>query len=704
MAISKLAADINLENLPCTSLKGVGPKVAEKLEKLHIQSVLDLLFHLPLRYEDRTRVRTIASLKDGERALVKVTVELAQVKFGKRRSLVCRASDESASIDFRFFYFNKGQQQRLQRGAEFYAFGEVRRFGFQFSMVHPELTAVNPSTAAPLLESLTPIYPATEGLHQASFRHMMRQAVALLKKHPIDNLLPQPLLQTLKLPDINASLAWIHSPPKDADLVQLQSNQTPAVRRLISEELLAQQLSLLLQRNQQKDYSAPVLKNSGKGSGKLQAQLLQQLPFQPTKAQQRVSLEIIKDLEQPHPMLRLLQGDVGAGKTLVAAQATLQAIEAGYQVAIMAPTELLADQHYQSFAQWFEPMNIPCVFLASKLTASQRKSALESIASGEAKLIVGTHALFQKGVEYHKLGLAIIDEQHRFGVNQRLMLKQKAPDGLQLHQLMMTATPIPRTLAMTVYADMDVSIIDELPPGRTPVQTVALSDQKRDQVIKRIETACRDENRQVYWVCTLIDESEEIQCQAAESAANQLTQQLPNCRVGLLHGRLKPDQKQLVMDKFKQGDLDILVATTVIEVGVDVPNASLMVIENPERLGLSQLHQLRGRVGRGSVESHCVLLYQHPLSDNAKARIQVMRETNDGFVIAEEDLRLRGPGEMLGTRQTGEVSLRFANLVRDAELIPAIQQQAHDLIAENNELAHKICQRWLGSRQEFADV
>lgn len=700
MAISKLAADINLDNLPCTSLKGVGPKVAEKLEKLHIQSVLDLLFHLPLRYEDRTRVRTIASLKDGERALIKVTVELAQVKLGKRRSLVCRASDESASIDFRFFYFNKGQQQRLQRGAEFYAFGEVRRFGFQFSMVHPELTAINPTTAAPLLESLTPIYPTTEGLHQASFRHMIRQAVALLKKHPIDNLLPQPLLQILKLPDINASLVWIHSPPKDADLVQLQSNQTPAVRRLISEELLAQQLSLLLQRNQQKDYSAPVLKSSGK----LQDQLLQQLPFKPTKAQQRVTQEIITDLEQPHPMLRLLQGDVGAGKTLVAAQAALQAIEAGYQVAIMAPTELLANQHYQSFGQWFEAMDTPCVFLASKLTASQRKSVLESIASGEAKLIVGTHALFQKGVEYHKLGLAIIDEQHRFGVNQRLMLKQKAPDGMQLHQLMMTATPIPRTLAMTVYADMDVSIIDELPPGRTPVQTVALSDQKREPVIKRIETACHDENRQVYWVCTLIDESEEIQCQAAESAANLLTQQLPNCRVGLLHGRLKPEQKQLVMNKFKQNELDILVATTVIEVGVDVPNASLMVIENPERLGLSQLHQLRGRVGRGSVESHCVLLYQHPLSDNAKARIQVMRETNDGFVIAEEDLRLRGPGEMLGTRQTGEVSLRFANLVRDAELIPAIQQQAHDLITENNELAHKICQRWLGSRQEFADV
>lgn len=700
MAISKLAADINLEKLPCTSLKGVGPKVAEKLEKLHIQSVLDLLFHLPLRYEDRTRVRTIASLKDGERALIKVTVELAQVKFGKRRSLVCRASDESASIDFRFFYFNKGQQQRLQRGAEFYAFGEVRRYGFQFSMVHPELTAINSGTSAPLLESLTPIYPATDGLHQASFRHMMRQAVTLLKQHPIDNLLPASILQTLKLPDINASLAWIHSPPKDADLAQLQSNQTPAVHRLISEELLAQQLSLLLQRNQQKDYSAPVFKHSGK----LQYQLLQQLPFKPTAAQKRVIQEIIHDLEQPHPMLRLLQGDVGAGKTLVAAQAALQAIEAGFQVAVMAPTELLADQHYQSFSQWSEAMNIPCVFLASKLTTSQRKVALESIAGGEAKLIVGTHALFQKGVEYQNLGLAIIDEQHRFGVNQRLMLKQKAPEGMQLHQLMMTATPIPRTLAMTVYADMDVSIIDELPPGRTPVQTVALSDQKREQVIKRIETACRDENRQVYWVCTLIDESEEIQCQAAESAANLLTQQLPHCRVGLLHGRLKPEQKQMVMDKFKQGELDILVATTVIEVGVDVPNASLMVIENPERLGLSQLHQLRGRVGRGSVESHCVLLYQHPLSDNAKARIQVMRETNDGFVIAEEDLRLRGPGEMLGTRQTGDVSLRFADLVRDAELIPAIQQQAHDLIAENNDLAHKICQRWLGSRQEFADV
>ncbi|NVK21901.1 MAG: ATP-dependent DNA helicase RecG [Kangiellaceae bacterium] len=700
MAISKLAAHVNLNHLACTSLKGVGPKVAEKLEKLHISNVLDLLLHLPYRYEDRTQVRDIATLKDGERALIKVTVELSQIKYGKRRSLLCRASDQSASIDFRFFYFNKSQQQRLQRGAELYAFGEVKRFGYQWSMVHPELTQVDSKGAAPLLESLTPVYPTTDGLHQASFRQMQRQAVELLKKHPIENLLPTNIMQEFQLPDINSSLAWIHLPPKGADLAQLESNQTPAVKRLIVEELLAQQLSLLSQRFQNKEDTAFAIQHSGA----LQQRYLELLPFKPTKAQQRVSQEIIDDISSNRPMLRLLQGDVGAGKTLVAAIAALQAIEAGFQVAIMAPTEILAEQHFNSFAQWFEQLGITCLFLVGKLTAKQRTDALQQIADGQAQCIIGTHALFQKDVEYQKLGLAIIDEQHRFGVNQRLALKQKAPDGYQLHQLMMTATPIPRTLAMTVYADMDVSIINELPPGRTPVKTVALSDQKRNQIIKSIHKAVKQEKRQVYWVCTLIDESEEVQCQAAETAANLLTEQLADCRVGLVHGRLRPEQKQMVMQQFKQGHLDILVATTVIEVGVDVPNASLMIIENPERLGLSQLHQLRGRVGRGNIESHCILLYQHPLSDNAKARIQVMRDTNDGFIIAEEDLRLRGPGEMLGTRQTGDVSLRFADIVRDAELIPVIQDQARSLMQQDPELANKLSERWLGARQEFAEV
>lgn len=700
MAISKLASDINLANLDCTSLKGVGPKLAEKLERLHIRNVLDLLLHLPLRYEDRTQIKTIASLQDGDRALIKVQVEMTQVKYGKRRSLICRASDQTASIDFRFFYFNKSQQQRLEKGAEFYAFGEVRRFGYQCNMVHPELTAITATSSAPLLDSLTPVYPTTDGLHQNSLRPLTQQAVALLDKHPIDNLLPEKVQRQFQLPDINQALKWIHTPPKDAQSELLQQFTSPSARRLICEELLAHQLSMMLQRHKLEEHQAASMQTKGT----LQDKLLSQLPFKPTNAQQRVSQEIIQDLETSKPMLRLLQGDVGAGKTLVSAMAALQVIEAGYQVAIMAPTEILAEQHYLSFSQWMEALGIRTTFLISKLPAKQKNESLAQIASGEAQLIIGTHALFQKDVHYNKLGLAIIDEQHRFGVNQRLALKQKAPEGYQLHQLMMTATPIPRTLAMTVYADMDVSIIDELPPGRTPVQTVALSDQKREQVIQRIATACGDENRQVYWVCTLIDESEEVQCQAAETTANQLAEQLPNLNVGLVHGRLKSEQKQMVMDKFKQGELDILVATTVIEVGVDVPNASLMIIENPERLGLSQLHQLRGRVGRGSVESHCVLLYQQPLSNNAKSRIQVMRDTNDGFVIAEEDLKLRGPGEMLGTRQTGDIGLRFADLVRDAELVAELQEVAHHLAEHSPQLAQKITQRWLGSRQDFADV
>ncbi|GAA4359520.1 ATP-dependent DNA helicase RecG [Kangiella marina] len=700
MAISKLASDINLANLDCTSLKGVGPKLAEKLQRLHIHNVLDLLLHLPHRYEDRTQIKPIASLQDGDRALIKVQVELAQVQYGKRRSLVCRASDQSASIDFRFFYFNKSQQQRLQKGAEFYAFGEVRRFGYQCNMVHPELTAADSTNAAPLLDSLTPVYPTTDGLHQNNLRQLTRQAVALLEKHPIDNLVPESIQQQFQLPDINQALRWIHTPPKDASADALQEFSSPAAKRLICEELLAHQLSMMLQRNKQQQQTAFVMSKSNK----LQQGLLQQLPFSLTQAQSRVSAEIGHDLTKDKPMLRLLQGDVGAGKTLVAAMAALQAIEAGFQVAIMAPTEILAEQHYLSFSGWMEALGIETTFLVSKLPAKQKKEALEAIASGKSPLIIGTHALFQTEVSYHKLGFAIIDEQHRFGVNQRLALKQKAPQGFQLHQLMMTATPIPRTLSMTVYADMDVSIIDELPPGRTPVQTVALSDQRREQVIQRIATACQEEQRQVYWVCTLIDESEEVQCQAAETTASQLAEQLPQLKVGLVHGRLKSDQKHMVMDKFKQGELDILVATTVIEVGVDVPNASLMIIENPERLGLSQLHQLRGRVGRGSVESHCVLLYQQPLSNNAKARIQVMRDTNDGFVIAEEDLKLRGPGELLGTRQTGDVGLRFADLVRDVALVEDLQQVAQQLTQESPDIAHKISQRWLGSREDFADV
>lgn len=689
-----------LTEISVETLKGVGPKLKEKLAKLQILNLQDLLFHLPLRYEDRTQVKPLIETQDGERAMIRVTVQHSQVQFGKRRSLICRAHDETASIDFRFFHFMASQQKKLQAGVELFAFGEVRRFGRSLQMVHPEITYLKDGEQAPLLDSLTPVYPTTEGLHQASWRNLQKQALRLLKQKPIEDLMPSNLVKQWQLMGITQALLWLHQPPKNTAISDINSEQSPAIKRLIYEELLAQQLSMQLQRLRFQQESAFIMRNDRK----LNQQLLGILPFEPTQAQLRVTAEISHDLQSSRPMLRLLQGDVGAGKTLVAAMAAFQAIESGFQVALMAPTEILAEQHFNGFQAWCEQLGIKVAFLVGKLKAAERRESLELIQSGEAQLVIGTHALFQEEVEFHNLGLAIIDEQHRFGVKQRLALKNKAPENKQLHQLMMTATPIPRTLAMTAYADMDLSIIDELPPGRTPVKTIAISEQKRDQVIQRIEDACLNEKRQVYWVCTLIEESEEIQSQAAETTADLLATQLPSCRIGLIHGRLKPEQKQMVMQQFKEGHLDILVATTVIEVGVDVPNASLMIIENPERLGLAQLHQLRGRVGRGSVESHCLLLYGHPLSDNAKSRIQIMRETNDGFVIAEEDLRLRGPGEFLGTRQTGEMALQFADIIKNAALIPEIQSVAKDMIKRSPQLSQSLCKRWLGYRHELADV
>lgn len=693
----------SLTDIGVETLKGVGPKLKEKLAKLEINSVLDLLFHLPHRYEDRTQVTPLIETQDGERVMLKVIIEHSQIQYGKRRSLVCRASDLTAHIDFRFFHFGKSQQQRLATGTEIYAFGEIRRFGRTLQMVHPEVTFIKEdglATESPLLESLTPIYPTTDGLHQASWRNLQRQALELLEQYPTNDLLPIELKKKWQLTDINQALMVLHQPPKNTPLEELNSEQSPAIKRLIYEELFAQQLSLLIKRQIGQKETAFIMRNEQQLSDKL----LEILPFSPTNAQNRVSQEITKDLQSSRPMLRLLQGDVGAGKTLVAAMSAFHAIESGFQVVIMAPTEILAEQHYQSFSYWCEQLGVSLGFLTSKLKAKEKNQTLAAIADGEIQLIVGTHAVFQESVAYHRLGLAIIDEQHRFGVKQRLALKNKAPQGKQLHQLMMTATPIPRTLAMTAYADMDLSIIDELPPGRTPIQTMAISEQKRDQVISRIEQACSKEKRQAYWVCTLIEESETLQSQAAETTANLLAEQLPDCSIGLVHGRLKSEQKQTVMNAFKEGKIDVLVATTVIEVGVDVPNASLMIIENPERLGLAQLHQLRGRVGRGVTQSHCLLLYGQPLSDNAKRRIQVMRETNDGFVIAEEDLKLRGPGEFLGTRQTGDMSLQFADIIKNAALIPEIQKEARILIKQNSKLAEAICQRWLGYRRELAEV
>jgi ATP-dependent DNA helicase RecG len=509
--------------------------------------------------------------------------------------------------------------------------------------------------------------------------------------------LPQELLSKMQLTELGAAVRFLHRPPPDADQDLLLAGKHPAQKRLAFEELLAHQLGLRKLRSQLRKTKAPLLQ----GSGQLVQALLQQLPFQLTSAQQRVTQEISNDINQPHPMMRLIQGDVGSGKTVVAALAALQAVEAGYQVAIMAPTELLAEQHLLNLQAWLQPMRIEVAWLTSRHKGKPRQEILSSLADGKAQVIVGTHALFQDDVSYQRLGLVIIDEQHRFGVHQRMALRDKGAGGqLVPHQLIMTATPIPRTLAMTAYADLDLSIIDELPPGRKPVTTVVLPNSRRSEVVQRVESACQ-EGRQAYWVCTLIEESEALQCQAAEDSAAELEQALPELRVGLVHGRLKAADKESIMAKFKQGKLDLLVATTVIEVGVDVPNASLMVIENPERLGLAQLHQLRGRIGRGSAESHCVLMYHSPISENARERLAIMRETNDGFVIAQKDLELRGPGEVLGTRQTGEMQFRIADVMRDQPLLPQVQQAAELILQNYPESVEPLMQRWIADRERY---
>jgi ATP-dependent DNA helicase RecG len=688
-----------LAQVPVTALKGVGAALAEKLAKVGLENLQDILFHLPTRYQDRTRITPIGELRPGQDAVVEGIVGGADVVMGRRRSLLVRLQDGSGTLSLRFFHFSQAQKEGLKRGTQLRCYGEVRPGATGLEIYHPEYRALSGDEAPPVEQTLTPIYPTTEGLTQQRLRSLSQLALARLGPHSLPDWLPKELARDYHLGSLDEAIRYLHRPPPDADLEELAEGQHWAQQRLAFEELLTHQLSLQRLRESLRAQHAPQLPPARK----LPAQYLSNLGFQPTGAQQRVGAEIAYDLAQQEPMLRLVQGDVGAGKTVVAALAALQALEAGYQVALMAPTEILAEQHYVNFTKWLQPLGIEVAWLAGKLKGKARAAALEQIAGG-TPMVVGTHALFQDEVKFKRLALVIIDEQHRFGVQQRLALRQKGVDGrLCPHQLIMTATPIPRTLAMSAYADLDTSILDELPPGRTPVNTVLVADSRRIEVIERVRAACH-EGRQAYWVCTLIEESEELTCQAAETTFEELSSALGELRVGLIHGRMKPAEKAAVMAEFKAGALQLLVATTVIEVGVDVPNASLMIIENPERLGLAQLHQLRGRVGRGSAASHCVLLYHAPLSQLGRERLAIMRETCDGFVIAEKDLELRGPGEMLGTRQTGLLQFKVADLMRDADLLPAVRDAAQALLAHWPQHVSPLLERWLRHGQQYGQV
>ena len=695
-----------LSQVALTTLKGVGPSMAKRLEKLSLLSVQDLLFHLPLRYEDRTRVSTIRECLVGTHTNIIGEITSNQLTHGKRRMMVVNVNDGTGNVQLCFFSFSASLKNSLSVGQTIRCYGEIKRGPNGFQIVHPEYRSLDDDRALTATEeTLTPVYPTTDGLKQISLRNLTDQALIRLQRGQVEELLPSDLFDEQY--SLEQALTIVHRPPPEASTSQLELGKHPAQLRLIKEELIAHNLSMLKLRQNSDVHNAVSLslEQAIEPYCAAEGSFLKALPFSPTNAQARVVKEIKTDLAKSQPMMRLVQGDVGSGKTLVAALAALTAISQGYQVALMAPTEILAEQHAINFASWFTPLDISVGWLAGKTKAKARRLALEKMASGEMQMVIGTHALFQADVQFNKLVLVIIDEQHKFGVHQRLSLREKGVfDNNYPHQLIMTATPIPRTLAMTAYADLDTSVIDELPPGRTPINTVALPDSRRENVIERIREGCSNDNRQAYWVCTLIEESEVLQCQAAEDTAIHLQEQLPELKIGLVHGRLKAAEKQEIMTRFKAGEIHLLIATTVIEVGVDVPNASLMVIENPERLGLAQLHQLRGRVGRGSVASHCVLLYKAPLSKTATKRLAVLRESNDGFVIAEKDLEIRGPGELLGTRQTGLAELKIADLVRDGYLIPEIKQKAYLLSRQNPECAQALIQRWLGNKERYSNA
>ncbi|ENW97609.1 ATP-dependent DNA helicase RecG [Acinetobacter sp. NIPH 298] len=675
-------------------LQGVGASAATLLEKLHIFSTDDLLFHLPRDYEDRSTIIPMNQLVVGRSYLLEGEVRSVDFPPGKKKSLAALLQDDFGKVTLRFYHIYKGLTDRIQMGARLRIFGEVRVGARGLELYHPEIQVIHQHTALPQTQ-LTAIYPSTEGLTQPKLREYVRQA---LKHHSDDlpELLPSKYSNGYEL---KQALHYIHEPPIDANMLQLNQGSHPAQQRLIFEELVAHQISLLTRRAFIRQIAAPRF-NSSKVLAK---KLLEALPFQMTNAQKRVSKEILQDLKQDQPMLRLVQGDVGAGKTLVAAVAACHALEADWQVALMAPTEILAEQHYLNFKRWFEPLGIQVAWLSGKQKGKARIQAEQQIKAGHSQLIVGTHALFQDNVEFSKLGLVIIDEQHRFGVDQRLALRNKGVDQFTPHQLVMTATPIPRTLAMSAYGDLDTSVIDELPPGRTPIQTVTIPLDRREQVLQRIATNCR-EGKQAYWVCTLVEQSETLDAQAAEATYQEIRERFPDINIGLVHGKMKADEKQSVMQAFKDNQLQLLIATTVIEVGVDVPNASIMVIENAERLGLSQLHQLRGRVGRGATASFCALLYKVPLSQNGQERLSILRESNDGFVIAEKDLEIRGPGELLGTKQTGDMGFRVARLERDDHLLTQAHYVAEQILKDYPQHAAGLLKRWLPKAPRYAYV
>jgi ATP-dependent DNA helicase RecG len=687
------------ERRPITALRGVGEALAARLGVLGVEQVQDLLFVLPTRYEDRTRVQPIGSLLAGVRAVVEGEVQLTEVTFRRRRQLLCKIADGSGFLTLRFFYFSAQQQAGLARGTRIRCFGEVRRGPMGLEIVHPEYRRVFDHDNA-LEATLTPMYPTTEGVSQGRLRALVRQALTELDTAGVRDWLPADVLAPLGLPALREALRYVHNPPLDAELEELDAGRHPTQRRLAFEELLTHQIVMRrLRQTARVDAATALLDPQG-----LARRFIAGLPYALTAAQQRALDEVREDLRRATPMMRLVQGDVGCGKTVVAAAAAAIAVGSGRQAALMAPTELLAEQHQRNLQAWFAPLGIDVVLVSGSQPARTRRSALEVVANGTARIVVGTHALFQEGLQFHDLSLVIVDEQHRFGVQQRLRLAEKGVTAAgHPHQLIMTATPIPRTLAMTAYADLDVSVIDELPPGRTPVKTVVLAEAKRDEVVARIAAACR-EGRQAYWVCPLIEESEELRYQAAEETAAVLAEALPQLTVGLVHGRMPSKQKDAAMLAFKAGKIQLLVATTVIEVGVDVPNATLMVIENAERMGLAQLHQLRGRVGRGAHDSSCVLLYRAPLGALSRARLNAIRETNDGFVIAQRDLELRGPGELLGTRQTGLARMRVADLVRDHDLLPRVQQAAELILAQHPDRIEPLTTRWIGSDDKYGRI
>ena len=691
----------SLESTPVTELRGVGSGIAAKLAAIGIETVLDLLFHLPMRYEDRTRIHPIGNLNAGDTAFTCGRIEGADVRFGRRRSLLVTIGDGTGAMAMRLFHFNENQRRAFRRGRRIACYGEARPSPGGIEMVHPEYRLLDDDAQAPTADRLTPVYPASAGLGQTLLRRFIDQALERLERNSdIAELLPAGVAARHRLLELGDALRAIHRPPAGTNPDAPLHPEHPARRRLAFEELLAHHLALRVRRRRLDGLQAPAF-NRGDA---LAQRFIDALPFRLTSAQRRVAHEVRTDLARTRPMHRLVQGDVGAGKTVIAAFAAVAAVANERQVALMAPTELLAEQHYVSFHRWLAPLGIAVVGLSGRLGSRERARATAAIAGGEAAIAVGTHALFQSQVAFADLGLVIVDEQHRFGVEQRLALRGKGErGGLRPHQLIMTATPIPRTLAMTAYADLDTSTIDELPPGRTPVDTAVAPSHRRPEVVARIRHACAG-GEQAYWVCTAIEESETLESRAAEDTVRELAETLPELRIGLVHGRMAPADKEAAMAAFKEARLDVLVATTVIEVGVDVPDASLMIIENAERLGLAQLHQLRGRVGRGAKRSACVMMYDGPLTETARSRLEVLRATTDGFEIAQRDLEIRGPGELLGTRQTGLAQLRIADLVRDFPLLHDIEQAASELLAAHESRIAPLIRRWIGTGAEYGQV